>query len=328
MNSHAREIIYLWSRDDNLLLCWRAILAQFPNNPKVLLFMKQNFARLADQFADQMWQSLRLSSPMPGTTPQHQIAAFNRQFMRDRCDFIVHHVLGDEAVPIFTVTDGLPTSRFGAAHYAQADTNAILATWNTVATQPVQARDDPAGTGGQLQQTRAAGLSTSSVTRRNRPEVSGRAPYDGGYNPFNGQASEHMATGVTFSDQSMLNTSSHVAALLDDPSIVALNRGAPAYQEVAFGNATPASDERLLSRRIFRSNEEGVENGVPRYEARLYQRNLDRDVDETLRNTGEMSGQARGYDMSSLYCRVAHKQSVRQFYEPNQRPREWLFSTD
>jgi hypothetical protein len=302
MNSHAREIIYLWSRDSNLLTVWKAIIAQFPDNPKVMLYMRQNFAQDADRFIGHMWQALRLSSPMAGTTPKHQIAAFNRQFLRDRCDFIVHHVLGDEAVPIYTVTDGLPTARFGAAHYAQADPNGILATWNTVATQPVQARDDPAGAAGPLQQ--------------------------GGYNPFNGQAQGHMATGITFSDQSSLNTSSHVSALLDDPSIVALNRGAPAYQDTAFGNATPASDERLLSRRIFRRNEEGVENGVRMGEVRLQRRNLDREITETLRNTGEMSGLSRGYDMSSLYCRVGQKQNVRQFYEPNQRPREWLFSTD
>ena len=302
MNSHAREIIFLWSRDGNLLTVWRAILAQFPDNPKVRLYMRQNFAADADRFIDHMWQALRLSSPMPGTTPQHQVAAFNRQFLRDRCDFIVHHVLGDEAVPVYTVTDGLPTARFGAAHYAQADANCILATWNTVATQPVQARDDHQGSAGQL----AAN----------------------GYNPFNGQADSHMATGITFADQSELGTSSHVAALLDDPSIIALNRGTPAYMDTAFGNATPASDERLLSRRIFRSNEEGVETGVRMGEVRLQRRNLDRQITETLRNTGEMSGLSRGYDMSSLYCRVAQKQNIQQFYAPNQRPRQWIFSTD
>lgn len=258
--------------------------------------MEQNYASHCNTFADYMIKSLRLSSPMPGTTPQHQIAAFNRQFMRIQCDFIVHHVLGDDAVPAFTVTDGAPTSRFGADHYRQ-DANCILATWNTVVSHNPQLRSDRQATAGSLQ--------------------------SGGYNAYNGAGDGHMVSGITFCDQSGLNTSSHVSALLDDPTTVALNRTTD-WTNTAFGNATPASDARLLSRRIFRRNEDGVENGVRMGEVRLQRRNLDRDIDETLHADGEMSGMSRGYDMSSLNCRVDRKQQWRNFYAPNAPPQESL----
>lgn len=302
MNSHARQIIFEWRRNENLLMVWRSTLTNFRGNPKVYLYMKQSFPGFCDGFISYMRQTLLQSHPMPGISVAEQVDAFNREFVGRFSQFIRDHVLGDDKVPIFSVTDGLPTSRFGADHFAKKDANCILATWSSVATPGVQARDDKAATAGTLQ--------------------------SGGYNPYYGLGDSRVVTGVVFADQSHLNTSSHVSALLDDKAIVALNRDAPAWTTTAFGNATPASDARLLSRRIFRSNEIGQESGVRMGEVRLQRRALDRDISETLHGDGEMSGLNRGYDMTPLYCRVQQKQLRREFYEPNQKPAEFIFSVD
>ena len=78
-----------------------------------------------------------------------------------------------------------------------------------------------------------------------------------------------------------------------------------------FANATRDSDDRLLSRRIFRKNERGEENGIPSYEKRLYNRHLERDVSETLR-TSEFQAKVYGYDMSSLYKRSISTGALRE----------------
>ncbi len=313
MNSHSQEVIHFWSCDRNLKVCWDTIMAQFPRNPKVLAYMQRRYASHANVFVTMMVRQLRISEPMAGVSIQQQVAAYNRDFLRYMCDYIVNHVLGSEHVPQMTVTDGLPTSRFGPSHHA-GDGNCILATWYTTATNLPSARDDAAGDEGEgsawsgrstLRSTDVRGGASRSDVDRNQSR-----------------------TGITFCDQSALGTSSHVAALMDDPSFVALNRGAPEYTNTAFGDATPASDRRLLERRIFHNNELGVENGVRMGEVRLQRRNLDRDITSSLRATGEMDGMARGYDMTPLYCRVQNKQQARAFYEPPAKPAGFVYNLD
>jgi len=79
---------------------------------------------------------------------------------------------------------------------------------------------------------------------------------------------------------------------------------------VAIGVSTPKSDARLFSRHVFRKNEAGVENGIPRREARLYRRRIERNIDEALSAT-EYGYSVRKHDMSDLYARVDKKQARR-----------------
>jgi hypothetical protein len=88
-----------------------------------------------------------------------------------------------------------------------------------------------------------------------------------------------------------------------------LNKDKDPHTLQPFGYSTPESDARLLSRRTFRKNEDGEENGIPRYERRLQRRNLDRDIGETFADT-QYDYKQRGYDMSDINKRVNHKQRV------------------
>lgn len=112
--------------------------------------------------------------------------------------------------------------------------------------------------------------------------------------------------GITFCDQRELGVQQHYEQFYN--SAMSLNNGHLAHEETVFGVSTPAADARLASRRIFRGNEQGQENGVPRYESRLYNRNIDRDITEGLRGS-EKDYISYGHDMSSLYKRVDYKDS-------------------
>ena len=307
MNTHARQVISRFVSRPNMLMLYKDLVKIFSGNPKVTVFLNQHFAGLVSRFARTIEQEMLLSDPMAGATVSDMIWAFNTQFMRDRVHYIRSHVLGDEQVPEYSVTDGLPTSRFGLEHHSKSADD-ILATWNMNANHPVQARDDQ--------------QASRYYDQNCRPR-----PSDYYYNPYQGRGDNHIVSGISFCDQSALNTQQHVSQLLDNSSIVALNRET-GYTNDAFGNATPASDARLLSRRVFRSNEHGVENGVRMGEARLQRRNFDRDIDETLPDA-ERDGLNRGYDMQSLYDRVRHKQTARAFYQPrcNERfPKEFIYN--
>lgn len=291
MNSHAREVVALFVSRANMMALWRRLLGAFRGNPKVHTFMREHFAALVSRFSRTIEQEMGLSDMMSGTTYYDLLAAYNERFMQDRSSFIMSHVLGDEVAPRYTVTDGLPTSRFGLDHHSKGADD-ILNTWNMNAVRGVQAREDHQG-------SRRWGRNCEATDD---------------YNPYQGRGDAHLATGVEFCDQSHLNTQQHVSQLLDNSAIVSLNRETGHVND-AVGNATPASDARLLSRRIFRTNEHGVENGVRMGDVRLHRRNFDRDIDETLRDA-ERDGLNRGYDMSSLYCRVSEKQAARAAYQP------------
>jgi hypothetical protein len=89
----------------------------------------------------------------------------------------------------------------------------------------------------------------------------------------------------------------------------ALNRNVYPHEATPFGVSSPAADARLLSRRTFRRNEAGAENGVPRYESRLYNRYLERDVAEGLHNA-EKGHLLSGHDMASIHRRQEHKRAA------------------
>lgn len=273
MNRNARDVIYVFrsTRNTDYL---KAALSDFFRNHKVEAFLRQNLAAFIENFIHTIEQELELSDPIPGVTCQEQVDCYNCQFIEDRIDFIRGHVVGDESKPRYTVTDGAPTSRFGAGHHKKS-ANEMLQTWNMNSGRGVQMRED-----------------TQSG--------------DTYSNPFTGGADNHVVSGVEFCDQSEINTSNHVTQLLSTSYMQALNRDPDPHTATAFGNATPSSDARLLSRRVFRANEAGVENGIPNYRRRLHGRNLERDISEGLAGT-ERDCIVHGHDMSSLRARVEHK---------------------
>jgi len=130
--------------------------------------------------------------------------------------------------------------------------------------------------------------------------------------------------GITFMDQSELGTSNHVSQYENTSYKVWLNNDKTClpHENKVFGDSTPEADERLLSRRIFRSNfatDKPVENAIPNYELRLQRRAIDRDIDETLHNA-EKGCLVLGHDMSTLYNRIDRKQQTQARYDPARFP--------
>jgi hypothetical protein len=107
-------------------------------------------------------------------------------------------------------------------------------------------------------------------------------------------------TGVTFCDQSHLGTQNHVDQYENTSTKFALNKYRP-HEATEFGVSTPGADERLLSRRIFRS-EGGVENGIPARQRWLHNRHNERNVDETMQSSRD--NQVRGFDMRPIHKRM------------------------
>lgn len=278
MNRYARDIIFVFGSDANRKFLAES-LRKFFKNHTVAAFVNEHIHDLVDNFIENIEQELATSDPLPGVTIEDQVECFNCQFISDRITYIREHVLTPEPAK-YTVTDGMPTSRFGARHHA-ASADRQLQTWAMNSGRGVQGREDSHG--------------------------------DNTGNTYWGRGDGHMVTGVEFCDQSEENTSNHVTQLLGTSYMLALNHDAQPHTNSAFGNATPEGDARLLSRRTFRSNEAGVENGIPRYESRLYKRNLDRDARESLQGR-ERDCIVHGHDMESLLSRVEHKQIVRDKY--------------
>lgn len=278
MNRYARDIVFCFGGNEN-----REYLAtqlrQYFKNHTVSKFVNEHIHTLVDNFIDRIEEELSVSDPVPGTTVEDQVECFNCQFIIDRIGYIRNHVLSPDE-PRYTVTDGMPTSRFGAKHH-NSSADRMLQTWGMNSGRGVQGREDSHG--------------------------------DNSANPYWGRGDKHMITGIEFCDQSEINTSNHVTQLTNTAYMYALNKDSQPHTNDAFGNATTASDERLLNRRTFRSNEAGVENGIPRYESRLYKRNLDRDVKESLQGR-ERDCIVHGHDMESLLCRIDHKQIVKDKY--------------
>lgn len=275
MNRYARGIVREFTSRENKEFLHKS-LSEFFNHPKVFRFLEDQLDNNMENFAGVIEQELSVSDPMPGMGTLDQLNCFNNQFIKTRIDFIKTHVLMvDEHVPLYAVNDGLPTSRHSIRHY-QRDPNYILKTWLGNSGRSVQAREDTAG------------------------DVDFA-------NPFYGSGHQ-MATGITFCDQSAIGTQNHVEQYENTLYKQALNRN-QGHESTVFGVSTPSADARLLSRRIFRRNEAGSENGIPRYEARLYNRFLERDVAESLSGT-ERDCIVHGYDMSSIHKRLDHKQKV------------------
>ncbi len=254
------------------------------------MYLRDNFDKNLAHYVKRVERELDMSDPMPGVTVEDQINCFNRQFITEMLDFITVRVLQNEEAPAYMVSDGLPTSRRGRAHHSMP-ANSILDTWRANPGRGVAAREDCAGDHGV-----AAPLAGSRPT-----------------NPFYGAGDNHMMTGIMFCDQSNLGMQNHINQYENTLYKCALNDNCETHYAAPFGVSTPWTDARLLSRRTFRSNESGVENAVPNYEARLYRRNFERDIGEGLRNA-EKGCMVLGHDMTSLNRRLEHKKHVRALF--------------
>jgi hypothetical protein len=126
--------------------------------------------------------------------------------------------------------------------------------------------------------------------------------------PTTNQRNYYMS-GITFCDQSDVGMNTHTDRYENTPYKNALNK----QISTPFGVSTIDSDRRLLERRSFRSNERGVENGIPLYETRLYNRPHEKDIGETLANT-EYDYQQQKWDMSSINCRIEQRNSTKNKY--------------
>ena len=289
MNNYAKAIVLEYASDENCRYL-RSVLSSHFDSPSVNAFLLHNLDMMMESYIERMEQEMSLSEPLPGITILDQVNCFNNKFIDETIEFVQTSV-EQPKVPMYMVSDGMPTSRRGLKHH-QMPANDILATWAMNSGRPVQAREDP-----------SADIHP--------------------HNPYYGQGDRHMQTGITFCDQSELGLQNHIDQYNSTSYKMALNRPRYPHEDTVFGVSTPASDARLLGRRVFRNNERGVENGIPCYEQRLYRRYLERDIREGLRG-GEMGCMLSGYDMGDLYKRVDYKNRIHSYYEPNCNERSRL----
>lgn len=283
MNRYANTIILEFMSVENKEFLQKALNNYF-NNPKVFRYLQEYLSINMDHFVDTIFQELAMSDPMPGVTILEQLTGFNNQFIQDRIAFITTHVIAtDETTPRYMITDGLPTSRHGLSHYHK-NGNDILKTWLVDSGRGLQSREDNAG------------------------DINPN-------NPYYGLGDNRMQTGIVFCDQRRIGTQNHVEQYENTSYKYNLNKPMYPHEEVVFGVSAPESDTRLMQRRIFRANEAGVTNGIPRYESRLYQRHYERDIRDGLHNA-EKDCMIHGYDMSNIHRRIDYKQQVRAKYQP------------
>lgn len=249
-----------------------------------------------------MVRNASCNEPGAAISIYEQVNALNSQFLTDRAAFIKTHLLNDTEVPTaYIVRDSdIPTSRNNLKHYQSSPDN-ILKSWYNNASHAMTARDDT----------------------HNDHSVTGPSPYYAASAHDDPLHSAGMRTGIVFCDQSEIGQIEGSELIYGDKMFNVLNDTARTrLYDGAFGQGV--GDERLMQRRVFRSNEAGVENGIPHYEQRLYRRQVDRDVRESL------SGVERGcaiykHDMSSLFKRVDRQRKKRYDLMCNS-PAEWQYN--
>jgi hypothetical protein len=277
MNKYASEICVGFRRNKEHI---RNALSNEFRTPRGDAYLSDHLESNMMHFMSTITRELQVTDPMPGVTIEDQIKSFTQQFISEKIPFIRAHVLRQEESIQFAINDGYATSERGVQHYEKS-ANDILNVWRSAPAKNIQMREDIAGDRGQKR-----------------------------------DLSHGLQTGIMFCDQSHLGTQNHVEMYenaLYKNSLNAVSRE-DAYLLVPFGVSNHASDQRLLSRRIFKNNEAGVESGIKRYQARLHNRAVDRDVSESC--VGEERGNInRGYDMSGITKRIDHRMQVKAYHE-------------
>ena len=338
MNRFARNIVIVFLNDDNTRYLRGQLGARFAGYGEVRRYLDENFRRVHVDFSRYIERSFLNTDPVEGSTVRDHVQIYNVEFLRYLVAEIEQFVLPN-ALPNYNVSE-LPDCRRPAKAYKGAQTTAeVLASWNDNPASLIQYRDDPqTGKGGSCYNyvyddknycKRVAGtpIYCGNASTKYRPafqteEYAHNTEYQTnddriqrdvrqeGFTNKNGPTFDTGGdVGFDFCDQSDVNTSMFYEMQFDTLYIRELNKDKDPHTATAFGESTPASDTRLLSRRTFRSNEDGVENGIPRYERRLQRRNLDRNLDETLHDT-QYDYQQRGYDMCDLITRTNNKKKL------------------
>ncbi len=343
MNRFARSIVITFVGDSNSHFLLNQLQVRFKGYNEVKCFLKENFKRMQSDFSRYIERNFLNTDPVEGSTVQDHVMIYNNEFLRYLISEIEQFVLSD-SLPNYSVRE-VPECRQPAKQCkGYQTTDAKLADWTNNPASLMQYRDDPqTGKGGSCYNNifddknyckRVAmspiycGNATTKwrsmypsdeyahnveyqteddrIQRDVRQEGfrSGQAHTGGGAPTF-----ETDKVGFNFCDQSDVNTSLAYEMQFNTLYIQELNKDPYPHTATAFGESTPASDSRLLSRRTFRSNEDGEENGIPRYERRLQRRNLDRNVDETLHDT-QYDYQQRKHDMCDLVTRTNNKKKL------------------
>lgn len=272
MNYHTRLVLQQFASVENKKHLQDVLLRHHLMNPEASALVRQSFDTQHTHFIHRVAKEMSDSDPMPGMSPVDYMRMLNIEFLEDANDFINSRVVGESA-PRYTVGDNHATSRYGST-YQMAPANSKLNVWYNNAGSGITLREDSHAD-------------------------SGHSTY------YNGGAQ----TGIDFCDQSNMNTSNHVAQFFT-PSMIALNNDPDPHTATGFGQATKASDARLLSRRIFKNNDRGQEGGIRAHERRLHNRHVDRDVRESLQGR-EREAQTYGYNMQTLYDRIDYKNQVK-----------------
>lgn len=319
MNRVSQQIIAAFlSRGNREYL--RAAIAQ-TCGPAARVFLARHFDDAIGNFAFRMERELFGSDPI--TQVAQQVAVFNAQFISDTCSAI-----GPEEAPItFTVGDGHCTAKgkMAGKNIAQMAPTQMLDSWKDYPARQVVLRDDTdniydtvygskcgAGLGGNGPKCKSCGPPIATVPTAQPAWVTPQAPQSRKQNNTEGFVDGvpgQDTAGIQFGDMSAVGVNQYYSDYMAQPFIQNLNRG-PLYGTSAFGNAIEDEDLKAFTRRTFRANEDGVENGIPKYRTWLHHRDYERDIAETLRAGGERGFMQRGYDNSTLLARVNTKRAI------------------
>lgn len=275
MSRYARLVLIEFRSAENFDFLYRAILEKFSNSAEVANYLRDNLGPAIVNSAAAYEHEMLNATPLPGITIYEQLKSLNQQFAADQIRFIRTYIIG-EAPPKYAVSDGcISATRRPSECTKVADGKpgiASLGDWWWDSSNGSTTRDDHQG----------------DVNWSSYYGAPGRGPC------------------IEFCDQRDINNSYDIEAFNSDFGHRSLN--GPKLWGNAFGVPSPENDARLMTRQIFRKDERGLENGIPYYERRLYNRAYERDVDETLRQ-GEMGTILSGYDMRSLHRRVNQRRS-------------------
>lgn len=367
MNRYTQNVIAKFRSDENKAFLFSSLIDQF-NDAKVYKYLQENFDSLVDDFLLAYTRELNNSDPIVSLGLVKQVHLLNRKFLNDRAELIQLYFQGIEKVPEYVVGDGLPTGRRPASAYnlpadlqlarwyvdagrgvtARDDIQGNDSSpyyWasgifpqNGINTypargQPYHPADPPCCYAAARRDCRyptdviGKGRAGPLLATALRVPPSLPTLREGMYGrrmptPADGPA----ITGVSFCDQSNVGTSNHVEMLFGSSAISSLNRDG--FYTGIVGDSTPEQNAGLLSRRIFRSNECGIENGIPNYEKRLYNREYERSIGENLEAT-EYGAIVYANDMRSLFERVDRRREYnRQHDHDKSHSGEWYQSSE
>jgi len=139
MNNYSRAIITQFLDIGNYHYLFDALSKKY-DDKRVDKHLDTNLYSSMKNYTSVIQSDLQTSRPLPGMTIDDQIRGFDYQFFLIQTDYIQEYVLHQQKIPIYTVTDGLPTSTH---QHCSADD--MLKSWLHNPGRNVQAREDQSG---------------------------------------------------------------------------------------------------------------------------------------------------------------------------------------